>query len=286
VSRIADTWPVPHGSLDGATLRWPERYHWPPAHLWFDSLLTGFRRHLDVRPAPIEQPAAPVVRAELTRGRDRWPLAFDFSDYPQIDEEIARASTVYFKLQHTPEGYGLERVLPGGYVPMGAAIHRHLWWLRRARDLLPPHEDVYGRFSVHSDERRAAVDALEAQRRFRYRPGGVRRYLPYLYDISRSCVCVDLPGRGPLCFRLVEYLAIGSCVVALPHEVRLPAPLEDGEHLVYARSPDELVDRVAELLDDERKRDELARASRAYYDRFLAPRQLAAYYLNRIVGAR
>jgi hypothetical protein len=286
MTKAADPWPIPRGLLDGATLRWPESYHWPPAHLWFDSLLAGFRRHLDVQPAPIEQPVGPVVRAELRQGRDRWPLAFDFSDYPQIDEEIASASTAYFKLQHAPQGYGVERVFPGGFVPMGAAIHRHLWWLRRARQILPPRDDVYGRFSVHSEARRVAVDALQAQKRFRYRAEGVRRYLPYLYDIARSRVCVDLPGRGPLCFRLVEYLAIGSCVVALPHEVRLPAPLQDGVHLVYARSPDELVERVAGLLEDEQKQRELARASRDYFDRFLAPRRLAAYYLNRIGSAR
>lgn len=286
MTNAGDTWPIPHGSLDGATLQWPQRYRWPPAHLWFDSLLVGFRRHLDVRAAPIEQPPGPVVRAELRRGSDRWPLAFDFSDFPDIDEEIARASTVYFKLQHAREGYGLAQVVPGGYVPMGAAIHRHLWWLRRARATLPPRDDVYGRFSVHSEARRAAVEALEAQRRFRYHGDGVRRYLPYLYDIARSRVCVDLPGRGPLTFRLVEYLAIGSCVVALPHEVQLPVPLADGEQLVYAHSPDELVDRAAELLQDDQKRRELARASRAYYDRFLAPRQLAAYYLTRIGSAR
>jgi hypothetical protein len=141
-----DTRPLPNGTLANAVLVWPERYYWPPTHLWFDSLLAGFRRHRAIRRAPLQQPQNPVVLAELRRGGDRWPLAFDHSDYADVDEELAHSSTAYFKYQHRPEGYGHEQVFPGGYVPMGAALHRHLWWLRRLSSAVPSRREAYDRF--------------------------------------------------------------------------------------------------------------------------------------------
>jgi hypothetical protein len=40
-------------------------------------------------------------------------------------------------------------------------------------------------------------------------------YTQYLREIADSRVCIDLPGEGPFTYRLVEYLAIGSCIIAL-----------------------------------------------------------------------
>src|SRR2546422_7800176 len=42
--------------------------------------------------------------------------------------------------------------------------------------------------------------------------------------------------------RLVEYLAVGSCVVAMPHGASLQTPLVDGVHLAYCQDgPPDLI---------------------------------------------
>jgi hypothetical protein len=52
-------------------------------------------------------------------------------------------------------------------------------------------------------------------------------------EVAQARVCIDLPGNGPLCFRLIDYLTVGSCVVAPRPAARLHAPLSYGVIVVY-----------------------------------------------------
>jgi len=93
-------------------------------------------------------------------------------------------------------------------------LHRHLHQLRRRNRLS---HDVFARFSPHfsPEIRGPALRRLAAQIRFGFEGGTqLMMYTQYLRDIAGSRVCIDLPGEGPFTYRLVEYLAIGSCIIA------------------------------------------------------------------------
>ena len=109
-------------------------------------------------------------------------------------------------------------------------------------------------------------------------------------EICASLVCVDLPGRGPFCYRLVECLAVGSCVVAPRHATVLHAPLEDGQHIAFAREDlEDLAEISHRYAVDEVARLRVQAGAMQYFDRYLRPTQLAGYYLHeclRVVGRR
>ncbi|HXY84304.1 MAG TPA: glycosyltransferase [Gaiellaceae bacterium] len=92
-----------------------------------------------------------------------------------------------------------------------------------------------------------------------------------------------MPGGGDLCNRLVDYLAVGGCVVNPPPRVRLPVPLVDDVHLVHCRRDlSDLGDVCAQLVADDARREEIARNACRFFDRHLDRRRLAGYYLSQI----
>ena len=110
------------------------------------------------------------------------------------------------------------------------------------------------------------------------------RYYSYLSEVSRASICIDLPGNGPLCFRLIDYLAVGSCIVALPHSARLHVDLKNMEHVIYVDpNVEQIVEVCDALLARPRQVSDLVSASRDFFDRYLHAEQLAAYYLNKVI---
>jgi glycosyltransferase involved in cell wall biosynthesis len=106
----------------------------------------------------------------------------------------------------------------------------------------------------------------------------------FLTEVARARVLIDLPGQGDFCFRLVDYLAIGSCIVAARHGNRLPVELVDGRDIVLVDTPAEAADACADLLRNPDRIEELAANARSYFDRHLSRRALAAHYLEQIVS--
>jgi hypothetical protein len=96
-----------------------------------------------------------------------------------------------------------------------------------------------------------------------------------------------MPGGGDLCTRLIDYLAIGACVVKPPPSSRLPIRPVDGVHVVYC-APDisDLGDVCAQLIRDDEQREAIARNARDFFDRYLDKRQLADRYLSAITDAQ
>jgi len=204
-----------------------------------------------------------------------------------LDEVAARCPLV-FKMQFAAGGYGSSHVIPGGYVPGKASIYRYQPALHRIRDYARPRFEVYGRFGAgHGQEiRRRALALLSAQRRFRFEGSMVTRpYAAYLRETALSQVCIDLPGNGELCHRLVDYLAVGCAVVRPEPETVLHVPLIDGVNVRFAeRDLSNLVEVCAELLADDTERNRMALAARDYHERYLRPDQLAGYYVDRCVS--
>jgi hypothetical protein len=278
------SWPLPEDLRDRVRLLWPRVYDWEHAGEWMDSLVDGFREHLDVEYTDAAQPYKHVVLATLSIDGSKRPIAIDYSDYLDVDEQCLADTDVYFKMQYAVSGYDSDRVQPGGFVARGQALYRYLPALRELRARTTARHDVHGAFSstYAQDVRHRALEQLAEQKLFRFDGGTyLLRHSAYLQKIARSKVCIDLPGNGPLCFRLVEYLGVGSCIVGPPHAARLHVPLVDGEHIAYV-NPDlsDLVATVAELVGQPDRRELLAANATEYFERYLHPRQLAAYYLH------
>jgi hypothetical protein len=283
------TWPLDSEAAAECTVLWPTRYQWAPGRKWLDPLLRGFRSHVDVRRVEIPQPYPGVAVLRVRVGGRESTVAIDYADRAEVDERCVAEAAVYFKMQFREGGYPFSHVLPGGFVPGDCILYGGLSALRAQREHEEPRFDVYGRFGLDfaREVRSRAVEALSRQNRFSYEGGLVKlRYSRYLREIASARICVDLPGNGDLCFRLVEYLAVGSCIVAVRPRNRLHVPLVDREHVAFvADDLEDLVDVCAFYLENREERERLRTNSRDFFDRYLHRDQLAAYYLSHCIGA-
>ena len=269
-----------------------------------DTIRSGLQRYVAVTEGDLPQSSNTAIRFLLSYAGIDYSVIIDYSDNHQtVFEDYLADCLLYFKMQFRNEGYGDSRIVPGQYVSCGGPnMYRGLPRLRRIRnDPAQVQFEVYGRFGLFSDQdvasgslswrerkstvrsvRANAIRALEAQERFRYQGGDkMLPLIPSLTEAAIAKVCVDLPGRGPFCFRLVDYLSIGSCIVAYPHETTFHPALVDGKHIAYCR-PDlsDLVDICHYYLTHDRERQSMIAASREFFDTHLHKDCIAAYYLE------
>ena len=277
------TWQLDHGLLREAAIVWPAVYEWAPFRNWGDQLRTALSRFVPTSIGDVPQPYKGVITFTLTHRNRRFRVNVEVSDYLDLNEAAYDDADLHFKMQYRLEGYGeRERLLPGGYLNNHPDIYAFLPRLRALRDGGDPLYDVHGRFGLSFEARRRAIAILSSSSAFRFLGGQTKvRYGSFLREVARSRICIDLPSYSPITFRLIDYLAIGCCVIGPPHTARLHVPLEDRTHLVYCK-PDysDLEELCCHYLerDDERRR--LVENSRRFFDRYLYRDQLAAYYLN------
>jgi hypothetical protein len=268
-------------------VEWPARYQWAPLEIGGSQIVNALRRYVPVAITDLPQPYPGNILTRFVVGGRSHEVALDLSDRLELDRDCVARAELTFKYQYQMEGYDLENVVPGGYIPFNSLLYRMLPYLRKRRYSESAHIDVNGRFGVEfaQDVRRQAMLLLSRESEFGF-DGGLNhiRYSRYLRDIAQSRVCVDLPGNGPFCYRLVEYMAIGACVVAYPHRTRLHVPLVDGKHIAYVR-PDlgDLVERCTYYVKNDQAREEMASQARRYFNQYLHRDQLAAYYLHTVL---
>ena len=267
---------------------WPSEYGWSLVHKWVFPLLSEFKRNFAVKFKPLPK-YCNVIYFEVEINGKTYPFAIDTYDKVEINKKCASKAKTYFKMQYATEGYSFNNIVPGGFVPANSSIYLHLNKVRKIRNSQSFIYEVYGRFGSRFAKtiRRQATEKLAAQNKFSYE-GGIGRvsYKKSLYEIAASKVCVDLPGHGPLCFRLIDYLAVGSCIVAYPHKAKLPVPLTPGKEIVYCQEDlSDLNDICEYYINHDREREEIARASRAYFDTHLRRPVLASYYINTIINS-
>jgi hypothetical protein len=260
------------------------KYEWERAGVWIDPLRRALKSLVRVATVDLPQEYQGIVSTQFVRNGLAHEVLIDYSDYADINREAAERASIYFKMQYRRGGYDSPRVVPGGCVADSRQIYLMLAHLRRLRDEQNFAFDVYGRFSLDyaAGIRRRAVEMLTAQNRFAFE-GGLKKvtYREFLRDITRARICIDLPGNGAFCHRLVNYLAIGACVVAAPHGSDLHVPLVNGQHIAYAKDDlSDLIDLCEFYLRNEAAREEMCRQSRLYFDLYLHPDNLAAYYVH------
>jgi hypothetical protein len=277
------TWPVSEEARRTLRVRWPRQYGQANAHAWLTPIRRGLGAHVGIEEADVPQPAGNVVLVELAHGGRTRRVAIDYDDRLEL-HSCAPEVEVYFKLQYLRQGYGLPTVHPGGYVSPHLSLYRHAHDWRRLRQRAEPSADVLGRFGLSwaREIRTRAITMLSEQDRFQFRGGGTPIWWgAYMDEMATARVCLDLPGRGDFCYRLVEYLAVGACVIGPEVGVEMPVPLQSGVHLQRVpRDLDGLVDSCERLLVDHRLRTSLQEAAADYFDRYLALDQLGAYYVD------
>jgi len=286
------------------SVAWPAQYGAPGNHFPADQIKAGLRElgvplaFEDIAQVEGQGDGRAIVLARAIVGHESDLIAFDLSDRQDLYDDVADRALVYFKLQYAPDGYGRPNVVPGGYFPANLRLYRYLPVLRGLRSLRLFRYDVYCRLGLRyggQEERRKAHELLSVRSDFRYEgslfryPGGPDKlpYRTYLFEIPRAKVCVDIPGLGDFTTRLIDYLAVGACIVKPPPRSRLPITPVDGVHLVYCSSDlSDIGDVCAELVRDEETREAIARNARDFFDRNLHRRRLAARYIDAVTDAR
>ncbi|WP_224360319.1 glycosyltransferase [Hyalangium versicolor] len=277
------------GRWGAVSVAWPRTYDWEHAAKWADPFKWGLAERARLEEVDLPQNHERVVLFEVGYAGARLRVALDYADSPELNSECLREVALYFKMQYRQAGYGSRRVLPAGYVPGSLHLYDYLAPTRALRDERRFTYDVLGRFELDSasDLRRQALEQLEAQTRFRFH-GGARgvRYSRLLREVALSRVCVDMPGNGGFGFQLMDFLAVGSCVVAPRHVQLLPGGLVEGEHVVFVR-PDlsDLVDTCARYVEDTEASERIARNARHFFDAYLHRRALADACLSTCVQA-
>lgn len=276
-------WPVDPRVLADVEVRWPGKYAWEPRRILGDQVRAGFSRWVRVVDADLPQPFQGAFNVEFVRGGRVSKVVIETSDYAPLNEEAYAWADLHFKMEFAREGYGpRDHLLPGSYVNNDAVIYRYLARLRQLRDEAPPLYEVHGRFGLSLEKRRPALEVLRNARRFSWYGGeGKVRYRAFLEEVARSRVVIDLPSMSSMTFRLMDYLAIGCCIVGPPHTCQLLAPFEDGVHVAYCR-PDysDLEDVCAYYLEHDEERLALIRNSRRFFDDNVHRDQVATYYLH------
>ena len=281
-------------SLDDEDLliRWPRTYSHPSATVWADQIRDGLRKMLPFERADLEQPKnRPEIRFQFVRRGATHDVCLDYLDRNDVDPDFATRFAVYFKMQHRREGYGLEHVVPGGYLLRRVSDYLRLPALRELADRRVYRFDVHGRFGfnplrANNDLRMRAVEMLSSAGYASF-AGPLRRVgkKRYMEEIAESKVCVDLFGHGFLCARLVEYLSVGACIVSPRSPNRFPEPLVDGKHIAFVE-PDlsNLVDVCKHYLAREDQRWEMVKESRAYFDAHLHRDRLVEHYVREMLS--
>lgn len=281
------SWPLTEHDRARLTVRWPGAYQWSEADTWVGPIRHGMSRLVRVIADDIPQVHRGIVTIKVEVDGVSHDVIIDYSDYPDCDSELLDRAALYFKMQCPPDAH--PRAIPGGFVPASEQIYRFLPRLRALRDQRAFTYDAYGRFSIGyaTDTRRKAIALLSDQNRFSYEGGArMNSYPAYLKEIARARICIDLPGNGAICFRQIDYLAVGACVIGPKPAVALPVEPRDGEEIVYTK-PDlsDLLDRCEQYLSDDAGRERIATNARAYFDRCLDRNQLGAYYLSTMLSA-
>jgi hypothetical protein len=280
------TWPIREDIAARVRICWPTRINpgRPGLAKCVNRIKSGIAAHVPIEHADIPQPDGGVVLFHLLDGAHPRRVVIDTDDLTVLNDS-ANEADLYFKLQYMRGGYGSPHIRPGGYVSLQPALYRYRWNWRQLRGRRMPSHAVYGRFAVtheKQDVRAGAISLLQAQGRFGFTGGtGAVWWGEYMDQMCDARVCLDLPGRGEFCYRLVEYLAVGACVIGPELATELPVPLESGVHIVRVpRSLDGLIDECERLLSDDNLRNAISCAAEDYFDRYLALEQLGSYYID------
>jgi glycosyltransferase involved in cell wall biosynthesis len=284
-----------HGSMphdDVRAIHWPRQVTSELVSNWLEPIRQSLATKYEFVQSDIPQPYKDLLIFHIRSTKGLIKVAVDVTDYSsRVEPKCLEEVDAYFKLQFNNVGYGDDRIRPGGFVARSGKVYSYLPILRSwSLDQTKKRYDVYGRFGpwFGFETRSKAIGILKGQQRFQF-AGDINRvpYARYLREAARARICIDLPGNGPFCFRLIEYLALGGCVVAYPHRTRLSAPLEDREHIIYCKEDmSDLVELCEEYLNNESERIRIGRNAAEFFDKYLSVDVLSEYYVRSAIDMK
>lgn len=277
---------LPRNQNPSIEIVWPESYSWPQAAGWLEPIREGLQSHFPVRRASIDSPFPGVYHLDFILQGQSYRIAIDIADHTEVNPDQVKYTFAYFKMQFRNGGYDFPNIFPGGFGPASPTIYRYLPYLRHLRDQGNFRYDISGRFGLQFAEsvRKKAINILLSQNKITYAGGEKVRYSHSLLEVAQSRICLDLPGNGPLCFRLVDYMAVGACIIAYPHGAELQKRLIDGVHVVYMKEDmSDLLELCEYYVNNSSERERLCQASRLYFEAHLHNKQLANYYLSTLL---
>lgn len=277
------SWAIDAEELEATSIRWPRRYAWANANHFIEPIRLALNRHLRFVAADIPQDVGNFVAFEVVQSDRTLRIGIDYDDLPVLHPDATRVD-LCFKLQFQQGGYPSASIIPGGYVAPKLSIYRHAHRWRSIQEQLDGESPIFARFSPNSDIRRELLKIID-------RAGWATEHivvgsswLAYMRELSQAPVCLDAPGRGEHCFRLVEGLAAGACLMGPELSAELHVPTGDAVMRVR-RDLSDLVETCEKLLQNPEARSELRRRAADYFDRFLDLPQLGAYYVRSILDA-
>ena len=110
------------------------------------------------------------------------------------------------------------------------------------------------------------------------------RYSRFLREAAHARICIDVPGNADVCCRLVDYLAIGACVIGLKPRTEFQSPIVDRKHIIFAKPDLSDLDRLCEYyMEHDQEREQISRNSREFFEKYLHRDQIAAYFLHKFL---
>jgi hypothetical protein len=267
-----------------------------PLVMYHDFLSRGF---WDIGATVIIDPNVPaphpVMAVDIEQDGARRRAWWDYADFADINRDLVGAAP-YFKIELRQADSG-----PGIY-PIGQVVPNILLDARHSLLATPRKfaDDVYAVMRVTNfDDRRRCIEAIRREKWHsvcglagrRERPEvpnrlGMKKFPQldnYRYQ-RRSRVCVAAPGIGEKTWRHMETLALGVCLVCAESDCVWPAPT-DGCLVTCRRDWSDLAKKVWPLLQCSRKREEIAAAGRAYWERWCSPAATARLIVEKTMEA-
>ena len=314
VSELDDTLPL--SCFENVRIAWPNRYSWKLAGRRLDVIKRAFQamRHVTVEPYDVDCagyrwhekggfptsarcrdflgapgfPKGPYdIRGEVFEVHHEqqvYRVAYDYSDYPVVSDEVLDQVDFYFKAVTTES-------LPAKVHSIGvcASDYRLLGQARSAalKNIHSKRYDVYGRFGRGTDGQSVRERVLKTLEESRLNLTGGFELLvhaAYLKELMRARVALELPGQGPWSYRLAESMALGAVVVAPRCVGVAPEQLVDGLHYVSISSDgSDVVDKCEQLLADRDCRDRICAAAGTFFDRNFSPQSKARRVLRTVL---
>ena len=133
--------------------------------------------------------------------------------------------------------------------------------------------DFEGGFAPRDDGENLNFDNLVVSKRYSLKD--------YLLKLKKSAITFNTPAvlscHG---WKLGDYLALGKAIISTRHINRLPAELEDGLHIEYVDSLDEISEKINLILSNQKIKNGLEKNARIYFETYLTPKVVIENLLN------
>lgn len=154
---------------------------------------------------------------------------------------------------------------PGIYIPSTFGINYSQFYYRRL--LFNNHIDkFYFKGNVHNMERNS-VNLLKNSEWFH--TGNTIEHLKYLDEVIKYKIGLSIPGIGELCYRDIEYMAMGIPIMKFEYITKMNPELIPNYHYISIKRDDDIETKDEQFKSVENERLGSESHAQRYIDRFL-----------------